>query len=129
MATIHKQFQVNAPIEQVWSKMSDLSSVHTLFGMLQNTALEGDQRVCRTQDGGELKELIVSIDPGQKRLVYAITESPFNFEFHCASWQAIPNGESTIFEWYTDLKPDALAGTIEQVIESEQQNIIQGLAS
>ena len=78
MATIHKQFKINASVDQVWEKMSDLSNVHTLFDMLANAELKGDIRVCRTQDGGELKELMVNIDPDQKRLVYT---SSLNFVY------------------------------------------------
>lgn len=98
MATIYKRFEIHASVNQVWTKMPDLSHVYTLFGMLANAELQGDTRVCRTQDGEQLKKLIVSVDPNQKRLVYSITESPFDFEFHCASWQAVPNGDGTIFE-------------------------------
>ena len=129
MATIHKQFTIDAPIDRVWSKMSDLVGVHSLLGMLTNAEVDGDIRVCQTKDGASLKELIVSVDSEQKRLVYAITESPFNFEFHSASWQAIPDGDGTIFEWYTDLKPDRLAETIELIIDGERENIIKGLSS
>ncbi len=128
MATIHKQFKINAPIDQVWANISDLTNVHTLFSMLDNTEIKGNTRTCRIQDGGELKELIISVDETKKRLVYAITESPFNFEFHCASWQVIPGNDGTIFEWYTDIKPDNLASTIKHVIDSEQDNIVKGLA-
>ena len=67
--------------------------------------------------------------PILKNWYYAIIDSPFNFEFHGASWQAIPDGEGTIFEWYTDLKPDGVADTIEYVIDGEQDNIIRGLAA
>lgn len=127
MATIHKRFKINASADKVWEKMSDFSNVHTLFNMLSNAQLNGDVRVCRTADGGEMKELMVSADHLQKRLVYSITESPFDFEFHCASWQAIAEGSHTIFEWYTDLKPDGMASIIEEVIDSERENIIRGL--
>lgn len=129
MATIHKKFKINAPIDRVWSKMSDLAGVHSLLGMLTNAKVDGDTRVCQTQDGVSLKELIVSVDKEQKRLVYAIVESLFNFEFNSASWQVIPDGDRTIFEWYTDLKPDNLAETIELIIDGEEENIIKGLSS
>ena len=68
MATIHKQFKINAPIDQVWANISDLTNVHTLFSMLDNTEIKGSTRTCRIQDGGELKELIISVDETKKRL-------------------------------------------------------------
>ncbi|MEM7762362.1 MAG: SRPBCC family protein [Cyanobacteria bacterium P01_A01_bin.40] len=129
MASIYKQFQINAPSDRVWSKMSDLGEVHGLLGMLTDAKINGDTRICKTQSGNSLKELIISVDSEHKRMVYAITESPFNFEFHVASWQAIPDGDSIIFEWYTDLKPDNLAETIEIIIDGAQENIINGLSA
>lgn len=128
MATVHKQFKIDAPADQVWAKMSDLSGVHFLFGMLENATLDGDTRTCTIAEGGELKELMVSVDPELKRLVYSIVESPFGFSFHSASWQAIPDGEGTIFEWYTDVKPDAAASMLVDVIDNERENIIRGLS-
>lgn len=128
MATIHKQFKINSPIDKVWEKMSDVSNIHTFVSMLANSELQGDTRVCTTQDGAQIKELIVSIDSNQKRLVYGITESPFDLQFHSSSWQAIPDGDATIFEWYTDVKPDEMADAMGQMIEGERENIIKGLA-
>ncbi|MEM6433405.1 MAG: SRPBCC family protein [Cyanobacteria bacterium P01_D01_bin.115] len=129
MATIHKQFKINAAVDHVWKKMSDVSNIHTFLSMLANSELQGDTRVCTTQDGAQVKELIVSIDSDLKRLVYGVTESPFGLEFHSSSWQAIPDDDGTIFEWYTDVKPDGMAEAMEQMIEGERENIIRGLAA
>lgn len=129
MATIHKRFKIDAPVEQVWVKMADLSGVHALFGMLDDAEMEGNSRICKINGGGTLKELIVSVNPDLKRLAYSIIQSPFGFDFHSASWQAIEDGDGTTFEWYTDVKPDEMAGMLDDIIENEKDNIVRGLAS
>lgn len=129
MATIHKRFQLDTSLEQAWEKIRATDQVHSLFNMLVDATVNGDQRVCQTADGSELVERIITVDDDAKRIVYSITDSPFNFEFHSASWQVFEQDGHTIFEWYTDLKPDPAAKVINQVIESERDTLVAGLSA
>lgn len=127
MATITKTLEIPAPIEAVWTRVADLEGVSRLFSMLADAKVEGETRTCSTVDGNQLKERILSVDPEQKRLAYAVTESPFGFEFHAASWQLEKNGKGTRLVWHTDVKPDAAAGPLGDVIDGEVPNIVRGL--
>lgn len=80
------------PVEKVWSAIADVGAPNKLITFLGETTLEGDRRSCSLGDMGKLEELIVSVDDENRRVVYSIRESPFNFTHHSASMQAIPNG-------------------------------------
>lgn len=73
MATAHRRFRINAAPDAVWKKMADLEGVHELMNMLKSAKVDGDRRVCKTADGGELHERIIAVDPERRRLVYTIT--------------------------------------------------------
>ncbi|MEO0600794.1 MAG: SRPBCC family protein [Myxococcota bacterium] len=129
MATIKKTLEIAAPIERVWERVADLEGVRNLFAMLADASLDGEVRTCRTVDGQQLKELIVSCDPELRRLVYAVVDSPFGFDFHAASWQLEPVAGGTRLTWYTEVKPDGAAAVLEPVIDGELPNIAAGLAA
>lgn len=128
MATILKRIEIAAPVAAVWEKVSDLGGVHRLMSFLESATVEGDRRVCTTHDGGELRELILGVDAENHRLAYAITDSPFGFEFHSASWQLRASPGGTVLEWFTDLKPDSFAELVSQTIDGELKNIAAALA-
>lgn len=129
MATIKKQLEIAAPIDRVWKNVSDLEGVKNLFSFLTDAKVDGDTRACSTADGHELRELIVSSDPALRRLVYSVIDSPFGLEFHSASWQLEESAGNTVLTWYTDVKPDTAAPMLEQVIDSELENIVSGLST
>ena len=129
MATLVKTFEIDAPLDRVWARVADVGAVSDLFAMLADASVDGDVRTCNTVDRKQLKELIVSIDDIHKRLVYSVTESPFGFHFHSASWQLEPAGPKTRLVWHTDVKPDAMVAALEPVIDSEIPNIVRGLAA
>ncbi|MCA9556199.1 MAG: SRPBCC family protein [Myxococcales bacterium] len=127
MATIYREFTVDAPADAVWARMSALGRAHELFSFLVGSEVEGDRRVCHMADGARLEELILDVDPERRRIAYAILRSPFGMEFHSASWQAFPRGDTTLFAWTTDVKPDGMAPELAKVIDGELANIRSAL--
>lgn len=105
MATIVKTVDIASPVQDVWAKVSDTGGISDLIGFLASSRLDGDKRVCRIDGGGELTEKIVSVDHGLKRVMYSITESPLNMEFHAASMQVVQNGAESRLIWTVDLAP------------------------
>ncbi|MEL7371875.1 MAG: SRPBCC family protein [Myxococcota bacterium] len=128
VATVFKRLSIDAPIDAVWEKIADLEGVHNLMSFLKDAKVEGDRRVCTIHDGAQLTELILGVDPKNRRIAYSITDSPFGFEFHAASWQLRGDKDGTELEWFTDVKPDAAAETVSQAIDGEAAHIVSALA-
>lgn len=128
MATIFKKITVDASLATVWRNVKDLEGIKNLLSIVASSKVEGDKRVCVLQDGGRLEESILGIDETAYRLAYAITASPFDFEFHSASWRLFPEGDGTALEWWTDIKPDSAAPMVEQLIDSERDGMAAALA-
>lgn len=129
MGTITREFVVDLPPEAVWEKVGDVGAINQLIDFIGEVTLDGDRRSCALGDGGTLEELIVSVDPDRRRVVYSIQQSPFGFEHHSASMQAVADGDGrTRFVWITDFKPESVAPALDGVIDQASESIKRVLA-
>lgn len=129
MATLTREFVLDVPPDAVWRRISDVGAINQLVDFIGEVTVEGDRRTCALGDQGTLDELIVSIDPDRRRLVYSIQQSPFEFAHHSASMQAVADGDgSTRFVWTTDFKPESVAPAVEQAIDMAVESIKRTLS-
>jgi len=129
MATIQKVMDVEASVEDVWNKISNVGAISEVVGFVTESQLDGDVRVCKMADGGVLEETIISIDSALRRVSYCITKSPLNLEFHAASMQVVSKGKGTSMIWITDLKPDSMADLLDSIFEEAVPGIKIALES
>jgi hypothetical protein len=118
MASIRKEIVINASAEKVWEVVRDVGAVHTRFvpGLVTDVRLEAGARVVTFANGMVVRELIVDLDDGLKRLAYAAQGG--SFKHHNASMQVFSEGERRCrLVWITDLLPDEIVGTVRPIIE------------
>jgi len=128
MATITKTYAVQNDVESVWAQLANPSQIHRLFSFLASAESEDGARVCRTVDGAEIHERVFSIDHQTRRIAYTVTQSPFGFEAHAASWQATSRDEdATTVTLIIDVLPDDAARALEGMLEQERGTIVSGL--
>lgn len=75
MASIRKVFDVASDPAVVWDAFRDVGAIHTRLarGFVTATVLDGDSRMVTFVNGFIVRELIVTIDDDNRRLVYAAT--------------------------------------------------------
>ncbi len=128
MATIHREFEIEATADAAWAALRDVGRVNELITFLGDVTVVGDHRTCQLGDHGTLDELIVSVDDERRRFAYSILDSPFNLQHHNASMQVIPNGESGArFVWTTDVKPDDVVPVLSEAIDGAIESFKQTL--
>lgn len=118
MASIYKEFLVNAPNDFVWSAIKDVGAIHTRLarGFVTNTALEGSTRTVTFANGFVVQERIVAINDEHRRLVYRAVGG--RATHHNVYFQVYPAPENTSkVVWVTDLLPDEMQAPIEQMVE------------
>lgn len=129
MATLIKEFQVDAEVDAAWNRVAAVGEVDRLFGFLASATLDGDdRRVCETAEGQAIEEHIFSVDAERRRVAYTITSSPFGFTAHAASWEVFPANHGALVRFTIDVLPNAAAEMLDQVIESERATIVRGLS-
>jgi len=128
MASIRKEFIVEAPVEGVWDAVRDVGAVHRRLAreFVVDTTLENGARIVKFANGFVARELIVDVDDEQRRVAYAVVGGQATH--HNASMQVLPEGERrTRFVWTTDVLPDSLSaqfrGMIEQGAEAMRKTL------
>ena len=110
MASIHREIVVDAAPEAVWDAVRDVGAIHTRLAreFVLDTRLEGDTRLVTFAGGVVVRERIVDVDNGRRRLAYSVVEGQPTH--HNASIQVFPEpgGRSRIV-WITDLLPNEIA--------------------
>jgi len=110
MASIHKDFPIDAPAHEVWDALRDFGAVHTRLapGFVTDCKLEGEARIVTFANGTTARELLVDCDDERRRLVYAIVSE--RVKQHSASAQVIADGETRCrLVWITDVLPHEIA--------------------
>jgi carbon monoxide dehydrogenase subunit G len=118
MASIRKEFLVEAAPEDVWAAVRDVGAIHTRLapGFVVDTRLDGDARIVTFANGVVARELIVDIDDEARRLVWAVVGG--RMTHHNASLQIFAEGGSASRAvWIADLLPHDLAAPIGAMIE------------
>lgn len=128
MATIYKDFEVNAAPEFVWEAIKDVGAVHTRLakGFVTDCVLTDGIRTVTFANGFAVREQIVAIDDEHRRLAYSSVGG--RASHHNAYFQVIAgaDGRSRLL-WVTDLLPDEVRAPIAQMVELGSSAIRQTL--
>jgi hypothetical protein len=118
MASIRKEVHIDARPETAWAALRDVGALHTRLvpGFVTETKLEDGARIVTFADGMVARELIVTIDDDERRVVWSVVGGPMTH--HNASAQVLANGASGCrFVWIADLLPDEVAPRIAGLME------------
>lgn len=118
MASIRKETVLGAPADIVWDALRDIGALHTRLvpGFVTDTKLEPGARVVTFSNGQVVRELIVEISEVDRRIVWAIVDSPF--QHYNASAQVFSElHECSRFVWVADLLPNKLKDHIAMMMD------------
>jgi carbon monoxide dehydrogenase subunit G len=118
MASIIKEFIVEASSERVWSALRDFNAVHQRLapGFLTECRIDGSTRILTFFNGMVAREQLVGIDDQARRLCYTVVGG--GSAHHNASAQVFDAGTNrTRFVWITDVLPDEAAVPIGAMME------------
>jgi hypothetical protein len=118
MASIYKSIAVDIPAEKAWDAIRDVGAIHTRLapGFVVDVQLEEGARVVTFGNGATAKELIVTVDEDDRRLVWSITENTLGLTHHNGVMQVLDDdsgsGTRSRIVWSADLLPDDIAPAI-----------------
>ena len=119
MASVRKEFIIEAPADKVWAALADFPAVHERVapGFVTNSKPDGEARIVTFANGSSAREMLIDSDAKQRRLVYAVMGSE-RLTHHNASAQVIAEGANkSRFVWTADFLPNALAPYIDGQME------------
>jgi len=114
MKSIEERFALQAPIDEVWNILSDISRCDWL-PTVNHVEVEGDCRVFEMEGMGKIKEKIIEINHENKTLKYSAieTRTPIDHHLACMQLNAIDD-TSTELLWSTEIEPEIFAEAIRQ---------------
>ena len=118
MGSIRRQIVTSAKPDAVWDAIRDIGALHTRLvpGFVIDTKLEPGARVVTFGNGMVVKEPIVDIDDGQRRLVWGAIGGPLTHYNGAVQVFAEGQGESRVV-WTADFLPNEAAGQLAAMIE------------
>jgi hypothetical protein len=123
MASLRREFAVDAPATTVWDALRDVGAVHTRLapGFVTDCRRDGEARIVTFANGLVARELIVDLDDAAMRLAYSARSE--RLAHHHASFQVFD--ETGDFRparcrvvWIADLLPHAAAGPIGAMMDA-----------
>jgi hypothetical protein len=118
MASIRKEILVAVRAEDAWAAVRDVGNIHVRLvpGFVTDSRMEGDARIVTFANGLVVREPIVDIDDDARRVAWAAVDG--QFEHYNASLQVFADGaDHARLVWIADVLPNALASTVEAMIE------------
>ncbi|MDE2063667.1 MAG: SRPBCC family protein [Bradyrhizobium sp.] len=114
MASIHKNFAIDAHPDVVWDAVRDFGAVHQRLnpGFVVDCRLEGTVRILTFHNGVVAREELVDCDDTRRRLVYAIIGGE-RVRHYNGAVQVLENGDGqTRMTWIVDVLPNEIASYI-----------------
>jgi len=118
MATIVREFLLDAAPDEVWDAARDVGALHTRLvpGFVVDTKLDGADRIVTFFNGAVMREVLIDLDEKSRRLVWTIVDGPYTHHNGAAQ---VFDGEAggSIFVWTADLLPDEAAAPTAEMME------------
>ena len=134
MASLRREFAVDAPAAIVWDALRDVGAVHTRLapGLVTDCRRDGEERIVTFANGLVARELIVDVDHGAMRLAYSARSE--RFAHHHASFQVFeqsgdPGPARCRVVWIADLLPHAAADPIGAMMDAGVAAMREALGS
>jgi hypothetical protein len=118
LASIRKEIVTTATVEQAWDALRDTGALHTRLvpGFVTDTKLEPGARIVTFANGMVVRELIVTVDESERRVVWSAVGGALSH--HNGSAQALRDTSgATHIVWIADLLPDEAAPSVAAMMD------------
>jgi hypothetical protein len=118
MASIRREMTLDASPDIVWSAVRDIGAIHERLcpGFVVKTVLEEGARLVTFGNGMVVREVIIDLDDGARRLVWSARSE--RLAHHNASMQIFNERDGrTRAVWTCDLLPHEAAPAVAAMIE------------
>ena len=95
---------IDAPPDAVWALVGDPTSVPRWYPKYATAEVDGDTRVLRTAEGGELRERLLERDDARRFYSYTVL-SGAPVASHLASFEVVAEGAGSRVRWATQAEP------------------------
>jgi carbon monoxide dehydrogenase subunit G len=118
MATIKKIISTAAPADAAWSALRDIGQLHSRLvpGFVTDTKLEPGARIVTFANGMVVREIIVTIDEDQRRVVWSAVGGSLTHHNGSAQVSSNASGATTVV-WIADFLPNEATATMDAMMD------------
>jgi hypothetical protein len=118
MATIKKIISTAAPADGAWSALRDIGQLHTRLvpGFVTDTKLEPGARIVTFANGMVAREIIVTIDEDERRVVWSAVGGSLTHHNGSAQVSSNASGATTVV-WIADFLPNEATATMDAMMD------------
>ncbi len=118
MASIRKEFMIDAAPEIVWEAMRDIGALHTKLvpGYVTDCKLDGNARIVTFGNGLVVREVIVDIDDAARRVSWTIPDGRLA-HYHASSQVFDKDGRAKVI-WIADFLPHEARSQVAGMIDA-----------
>jgi carbon monoxide dehydrogenase subunit G len=99
MPTLRNEQQIDATPDEVWRVLGDLESTPRWIPGVVEVSVSGDDRLCRTSDGHEIRERIHGYDAKRRTWSYEQSVVPLPIASSAGTLTVVPDGDRSRVEW------------------------------
>ena len=113
-----KVISTAAPVDAAWSALRDVGQLHTRLvpGFVTDTKLETGARIVTFANGMVVREIIVTLDEDQRRVVWSAVGGSLTHHNGSAQVSSNASGATTIV-WNADFPPNDAATTMDTMMD------------
>jgi uncharacterized protein YndB with AHSA1/START domain len=131
MPRLRNSIAIDAAPEEVWSVLGDLTATPEWIPGVVSAQVEGDDRLCRTADGNEIRERIVGYSAEARALSYEQSQVPLPIERSRGTLRVVPDGSGAHVEWEAEFEaPEEVAAMVDsyyrQTLEALRRRVETG---
>jgi carbon monoxide dehydrogenase subunit G len=114
MPSLRNEIAVAAPADEVWRILGDLRATPEWIPGVVEAEVDGAERLCRTVDGGEIRERITARSDEERSLSYEQTEVPLPISGSRGTLHVAENGAGSLVTWQAEFEAaDAVASMVD----------------
>lgn len=109
MASGSAEISIAKSPDDVWKVVGDFGGLAEWMPGMDACELDGDIRNIRTM-GLDIQEQLRERDDAERRISYAIVQSPMPLQLHLATITVTPEGAGSHVTWTVEVEPDEMLG-------------------
>lgn len=121
MGHVSEEITVHAAPEKVWELAGDPGRIADWLPALTSSRLDGDQRHCTLQEGGELNERIIARSDAERSYTYEIVDGPLPVTSYRSTLSVSGHEDHAHVTWAADFEAQ------EPSADSELEDTLGGM--
>lgn len=114
MPSLRNEIAVAASADDVWTILGDLRATPEWIPGVVEAEVDGADRLCRTVDGGEIRERITARSDEARSLSYEQTAVPLPMSGSRGTLRVVGNGAGSLVTWEAEFEaPDEVAAMVD----------------